>query len=83
MAALVKVGMTKEEVIQAIGKPDMNSLEDPELSKKSKPGVFLFAYHDGLKSLMVSFQEEKVVRVNNLAPPPELEKQIRDTGVNP
>ena len=65
MATLVKVGMTKEEVIQAIGKPDVNSLEDSSLKGQSSSGVFIFSYHDGLKHLIVSFANDKVVRRSN------------------
>lgn len=83
MSTLVKEGMTKEEVIKAIGKPDINSQEDPELSKNSKPGSFIFNYHEGLKSLSVSFREDKVVKINNFAPPGGLEKAVNDNGLTP
>ena len=83
MATLVKEGMTKEEVIKAIGNPDMNSQEHPELSKNPKPGFFIFSYQDGpVRNLIVSFKEDKVAKINNFIPPPEIEKTIQDAGLN-
>jgi len=70
VAAKLKVGMTKAEVITAIGAPDKDSETDPELSKNSKPGTFVLFYEDGLlKHFFVRFREGKLEKVMDTSAP--------------
>ena len=65
MAALVKVGMTKEEVIRAIGNPDKNTQDNSEFQKETYQGHFIFNYFNGPKVLTASFKFGKVFKIFN------------------
>ncbi len=69
MAAKIKVGMTKPEVIAAIGNPDDDTETDPQFRDNRRPGYFILAYRDLPKVLTVSFRENQVARVDNIDPP--------------
>ncbi len=64
MQPLVKVGMPKEEVIKAIGKPDRNTLEESESRARANPGSFVFFYSDGSNELGVSFKNGAVYHID-------------------
>ncbi len=74
MEAKLKVGMTKAEVIAAIGAPTTDTETDPEYSKLiKKPGYFILSYSDGPEKIyFVHFQEGRFVSFVDVSPPPGL-----------
>ena len=64
MAALIKAGMTKEEVIQAIGKPDRDTREEHDLRAQAKPGHFVFFYRESSNEMIVAFRNGTVYQAD-------------------
>ena len=64
MQLLLKVGMTKEEVIGAIGKPDRNSLEEHDPRAQAKPGHFVFFYRESSNEMIVAFRNGTVYQAD-------------------
>ncbi len=66
MATKVTIGMTKAEVITAIGTPDRDSETDKESTGKSTPEHFVLLYNDYPKILIVTFRDSKVNRIDSM-----------------
>ena len=64
MPSLVKIGMTKEEVIQAIGKPDRNTGEEHDPRAQAKPGHFVFFYRESSNEMIVAFRNGTVYQAD-------------------
>ncbi len=70
MSAKLKLGMTKPEVIAAIGAPDRDSETDPEPGEKSIPGTFVLFYDDGpINIFFVGFREGKLFKFRDMSLP--------------